>query len=377
MTGSPPPPTIPEGVLQVNDKGSFTKSSMLDALKSLPPQVRNAVIIGSWMKAAGNKREFAQNLGESLISMTEKSIARAGTTKPYTNIKTVWDTDANGKPVQVLKGLTPEGDYETIPGFEGRTASASATPPINTSDPNVQAGVKAMADAYRLTGRLPRSVGTEMVQAVMAEVGRSQLEDKASTTSDILRQLNLKSDQSAITPLKRQLATANAFITTMERNMDVVKKLAPAGGTDIMPWLAKYTQWGRDKVLASPDVPAYAASLITVMDEYAKILSGATGGAMSTDSMRAQVFSMLDTASTNAQVEHVFETVIRPDGENRRQGYQIAIDQLSGDQAAQADLHGKGTTGAQPKQWIKNGDRRAYSTDGGNTWIDEKTGKPI
>jgi hypothetical protein len=64
--GEPVPPPVPP--LQFDEKGRPTKASILDALKALPIENRNQLITGAWLKAAGNKKEFAENLGTALLA---------------------------------------------------------------------------------------------------------------------------------------------------------------------------------------------------------------------------------------------------------------------------------------------------------------------
>jgi hypothetical protein len=94
-------PTIPAEILKPGPGGGLSKASMVEALGILPPPVRNAVILGAWMKAAGNKRLFAQELGTALLGMADdKSKAEAlanakGLKKP--DYGTRWST-GDGSP---------------------------------------------------------------------------------------------------------------------------------------------------------------------------------------------------------------------------------------------------------------------------------------
>ena len=59
---SPVPP------LEKGPNGQPTKASILKALEALPLPEKNQLVLGAWLAANGNKREFAENLGKALLA---------------------------------------------------------------------------------------------------------------------------------------------------------------------------------------------------------------------------------------------------------------------------------------------------------------------
>lgn len=74
------------------------------------------------------------------------------------------------------------------------------------------------------------------------------------------------------------------------------------------------TQWARtgETQFGDTEVPVYMATLISGLDEYAKVLAGATGAAGSTDASRAQAISIIKEGATTAQIKSIIYKAILP-----------------------------------------------------------------
>lgn len=71
--GSPTATPVPP--LEKGPNGLPTKASILRALEALPLPEKNQLVLGAWLEANGNKREFAENLGKALLA---RGTARTG-----------------------------------------------------------------------------------------------------------------------------------------------------------------------------------------------------------------------------------------------------------------------------------------------------------
>jgi hypothetical protein len=69
QTQAPPPAAGgPVPISLYGPDGKVSKNAILQTLNTLEPGERNRLIIGALAKAGGNKREFAENLGEALLA---------------------------------------------------------------------------------------------------------------------------------------------------------------------------------------------------------------------------------------------------------------------------------------------------------------------
>ena len=82
-----------------------------------------------------------------------------------------------------------------------------------------------------------------------------------------------------------------------------------------------FTEWGRQgsAALGGVDVPKYQAALISALDEYAKVLTGATGAAGSTDTARNQALALIPPGATSDQIPAIVEVL--------KQGMRFKVDE--------------------------------------------------
>ena len=132
-------------------------------------------------------------------------------------------------------------------------------------------------------------------------------------------QAGLGSNKVALTAITKIEKAVEAQEKTMLDNIKIAEKLAPDAQKSSMPGLNKWLQTG-SVALGMKAVPPYAASIITIADQYAKILSGATGAAGSTDAARKQAFDTINQYLNEGQIGAVYN-VLKQDSDNKRKEY--------------------------------------------------------
>jgi hypothetical protein len=175
------------------------------------------------------------------------------------------------------------------------------TPTINGVDSQT---VNFAAQQYLLTGQMP---GLGMGSASLR-------------TAILQRAAQLAGDPGshALGQVTKNRAMVEAFSQTALKNADLALSLADKGaGPAGSPMLNRWIQYGRKNVAGDPDVASFDAALTTFKNEYAKIMSGATGAQGSTDSARHEADELISNAFTPEQLRSTIATMTKEMG-NRR-----------------------------------------------------------
>ena len=196
---------------------------------------------------------------------------------------------------------------------------------------------------------LPCTENSQSRKKIFEEVARlSGSEGGASAGEDIARKSGVRSDATSLTNITRIANSAEAYENTAIKNMDIVTAKMPKGiATDVGPILNRWVQTGRAE-FGSADVPPYATALVTVANEYAKVMSGSTGAQGSTVNSRREAAELLNRAQTTDQVLAVMD-VMKQDMENKKASYRnqrkAIQDRISGAAEPGAPLPTTGAAG--------------------------------
>lgn len=120
----------------------------------------------------------------------------------------------------------------------------------------------------------------------------------------------------AMASQEKMAGQIGSFEDTANRNMDVALRLSSKMNRTGVPVLNRWIQSARENITGDPDASAFHAAINTVANEYAKVVSSATGGGVTSDSARAEAMSLLNTAQTPQQLKSVIATM-RQDMRNR------------------------------------------------------------
>jgi hypothetical protein len=173
-----------------------------------------------------------------------------------------------------------------------------------------------VAQQYISTGQLPplgmgkaaaatRTKIINRAQAIEAETG-------ATGQEAVVRHATVKAATSSLAALTKTTSMVESFENTAKKNADLMLELAPKGGGQTkMPVVNRWLQAGRKHIAGDADVANFDIALGTFADEYAKIVSGATGAQGSTDASRREAYERLSKYATQGQLQGGIATMKR------------------------------------------------------------------
>lgn len=186
------------------------------------------------------------------------------------------------------------------------------------------------AKTYLATGQMPNlGLGAKEDKVALLNRATELANEQGVSVGDILAgRSSYKADTQSLGSLTKMTDAAVSFEQTALKNMGVAERLAEKGqGTELGPVVNRWIQAGR-KATGDPDVKAFDDSLQTVANEYAKIMSGATGAQAATEGARAEANAMVNSIDSPRAIKKVFNEVIRPDMENRRRSLYAQVDEI-------------------------------------------------
>jgi hypothetical protein len=112
----------------------------------------------------------------------------------------------------------------------------------------------------------------------------------------------------AKSPATQNVIKYSAALTSPGGNLDRLKQMSAKWARTQFPKINEAAAWAKLQT-GNPDIAALYAQLVAVQDEYAKILSGASGGAVTSDSARQQAIDVINQNLANGQIQAVAETM--------------------------------------------------------------------
>ena len=206
---------------------------------------------------------------------------------------------------------------------QNMTAASRAADNQGAADPLDRTSITYVADQYRKTGQMPPlGMGKQAAAMRAAIIGEAARRDAAEGTTGADAAVNhadYHANRSALATISRTNSNILAFEDTANRNADYVLSTAKKGaGTTGVPLFNAWQQAGRRSIGGNPDVSRFDVAIKTFASEYAKVTSGASGGAVTSDSARHEIDSMINGAQTQAQLEAVIGQA-KADMRNRRE----------------------------------------------------------
>jgi len=219
-----------------------------------------------------------------------------------------------------------EGGSTRAAGATRSAAPAQSGPKVVfTSAPSSEGGVdSATVDFYAKKvaagGDLPAlgsgKVAAAWRQAILKRSAAIQTGQGLDGGDSNLRQADVKAARMALGQLQKTRSNVEGFERTFMLNVDQVLKLAPKGVGGSAPVFNKWIQAGRKSIKGDPDVSAFNVAVNTAANEYAKLASGASGGAVTSDSARHEAMEILNNAQTLPQLQASIRQM-KIDGHNR------------------------------------------------------------
>lgn len=214
---------------------------------------------------------------------------------------------------------TGPGGLQIIPGGKlDHSPGADGTPVLDDQ------GITYAAQIYANTGQMP-SVGmgkqaAQLRAQIISRAAKLDADNGISGTDRAGRMADYKADRGALTTLSRTTAQVLASENTARQNgQQVLTTMVKGAGTTGVPLFNRWQQAGRTSISGDADASAFNLAVQTFATEYAKVVSGATGGAVTSDSARHEIMGMINNAQTPDQLRAVISQANR-EMENRRTG---------------------------------------------------------
>lgn len=166
------------------------------------------------------------------------------------------------------------------------------------------------AQTFNEKGTLP-SLGMGKQNALLKAKILNKAAQIASANGDdatalLARQAERKANGIALNDLTKRNGIMSASKNTAVANGDLLVQSAGAGaGTTGSPVLNRWQQAYRSGVKGSPEVAQFGLAINTFANEYAKVVSGATGAAGVAEGARQEMLKHLSEASTPEQVRAI------------------------------------------------------------------------
>lgn len=147
----------------------------------------------------------------------------------------------------------------------------------------------------------------ELRQAILQRAAQIQQGMGMSGGDSNLLHADAKSAGMALTALQKTRNSLDPFIKTFDGASAQVRALAPQGVGGSIPVFNRWIQAGRQAVTGDPAVSKFNVAINAVANENAKIMSGASGGAVTSDSARHEAMSLINNAMTLDQLNGVLD----------------------------------------------------------------------
>jgi len=276
------------------------------------------------VEAARKAASQIEELGPALMSTARP---KTGDTTREALVKAWQDAPEADKPA-ALKAIA-DYDLATKPG---------AAVAVGVGDVKVLSNKAAEQAAmfYLRTGAMPAGFGGQAMRKQILEAAKDIAESEGKTVDDYLSgRASLKADTASLAAVTKQKNAAEGYERGAMKSLDLMVSLIPPTPEPLE--MQSLTRWVRTGATEFGDitVPPWQAALITSLDQYAKVLSGATGAQGSTDSARALALSLIPAGSTSDQIKPIV-SVLRQDMNYKVAGYDTQIADIK-KQIAQPD----------------------------------------
>lgn len=141
-------------------------------------------------------------------------------------------------------------------------------------------------------------------------------------------QAGFKADSASLVQLQKQADAAISFEHTAQDNFKLAMQLAPEAVPNLGPLMNRWVMEG-ETMLGDKTIPAYQQALISAVNEYAKIQSGATGAAGSTVDARKDARDHFSTYFNVGQLKPLVDVATKEMG-NRELEYNKRIEDIKG-----------------------------------------------
>lgn len=224
----------------------------------------------------------------------------------------------------------PEQRQQEVAQYKALTSPSSSSASLGA--PLDDETLDYLAKRWKATGQFPPMYrDAESRKQIMERAAHMPSEGSptADVGTDLATAAGFKADQTSLGNITRIADSAEGYERTALNNMNIVIEKMPKGvATEWGPWLNRWVQEGRIN-FGDADVPPYATALVTVANEYAKVMSGSTGSQGSTVDSRREAAELLNKTQNTQQVLGVLE-VMKRDMANKKASYRAQRAEIEG-----------------------------------------------
>jgi hypothetical protein len=243
------------------------------------------------------------------------------------------------------------------------------------------------AEKYRRTGKMPQlglgsagSAGQNRANIIkraneLATIEmRGDIVPQGALTGDydLGGQYARAADKTSLSNLTKIADSAISYEETASRNFDLALKLAPGSiPSDWGPWINKWAESG-ETAFGGENVPSYVTALLTGANEYAKVMSGATGAQGATVDARREAAERFSPYLSTGQIKGVID-VAKKDMDNRKDALTSQLDlikgRISGEKTYKSDFDGQNkSTGESVPEGLPSGSKKVGTYNGKPVW---------
>ena len=286
--------------------------------------------------------------------------------------KTIIATDPVTKQQYTYNPITKQATT-----LEGKPFTPSGMEKLGAEKPQAKSALSPgaldrAAEVYHRTRQLPPGFqGRADRDAVMNREQELWPGDKGAVNL-IEASATEHAGQMSLNNLTKITDAAESYEDSAKKEFDLAVSLIPEHAEPLNSQLL--TRWVRSGETQFGDVavPKYQTALIGALDKYAKILSGATGAAGSTDAARAQAFAIFPQGATSDQIPGIVEILKRGMDytiQSSRDKIQSITKRLAGDESPAKPPPGK----EGQIKYDAQGNKAIYKN---GRWVDE-SGNPL
>lgn len=306
-----------EGMGEARKSGLFSDAQLGGANTSFDPiRARSMVQTVKEFQQQQKDQTAAEKIraDETREAARDAEIARhnhatEGATKPA-EIEVMLDPtkkDASGNPTpfsynKVTRESTTLDGKPYVPGGVAKVGSGA---PVDDK-PMSDEAIAYAGTMYRDKGTLPPFGNSRYAvpdrKKIIAWAADRNNKSVDAAGSDVVTQAGVKADTASLAQTTKYRNQVESFEETAQQSAGLIRSLAPKGlGPSGIPVIDSWMQAGR-RAIGNADVVKFGNAIDTFTSEYAKIMSGATGAAGSTDSARAKAEGLINKAQNAEQL---------------------------------------------------------------------------
>jgi hypothetical protein len=245
------------------------------------------------------------------------------------NMMTLTESNWNGDKKVTTTRKVSITDPTILGAYRGGTAkpTSPALMPGWSDD-----AINLAAENYLQTKNLPAvglsKEGAGIRGAIIsraAQIAKSRGMDSQAAS---LEAAAYKADSLSLTTIMKQKDFAMSFEKTASKNLDLALSYSNKVDRTGSPLINKWALFVKGQYAGDKDVLALAAAIKTATNEYAKVVTGQTGGAAVSDSARAETEKMLNAAYSPQAFQEIV-SLMKQEMNNRKVSYEEQINEIN------------------------------------------------